>query len=199
MAILNEAELRAANETLFQTGVVGGITAAKVREWNVDVIESDRSYRVVLSGGVVNGISVTNTGVIWDHYDASPYPSNALLTPDFVAGSISAFEPALYFATIRFNGKWPANEDLNFHLHVNGAENTSTPILFSKEGKGINDPELVSVTDLDFIITSAMVAAGAGAAKVELFISSTTGTFTLDQATVTLSLRYDPQSIRTVG
>lgn len=200
MAILNETELRAANESLFQTGVVGGITAAKMREWNVDVIESERSYRVVLAGEEVNGINITDAGAVWDHYNASPLSANALLTPDFLTGKISVLEPANYFATIRFNGKWPANEDLNFTLTVNGVGNALTPVSFTKEGKGTNDPELISVTDIDFTVDSGMLAAGiGGAAIVELFVSSLTGPFILDQATVSLSLRYNTLSIRTVG
>jgi len=198
MTILNEAELKAKNDNLFQTGVQGGVTAAKLREYNVDQVESLQSYGSILIGAEVDNISVTNSGSNWTEYTHQA-GSSALLQPTFFTGTISAFEPALYFVTIRFNGKWNAGEDLSLRVHVNGVENVMTPIELQQEGQGSNDPVLISATDMAFIVNSGMIAAGGGQADITLFVSSTTGTFLVDQTTVTFGARYNPLSIRTVG
>ena len=199
MTILNETELKSTNTADFPTGVIGGTSAADIRGFHVDLIESLKTYGGVISGAVVDNVEVTDVGSTWTEFDTNTTSENELLRPDFTTGIVAVKQPALYFITIRFNGQWPANEDLHFHVHVNGIENSITPIEFNKEGKGTTDPELVSVTDIPFVIDTAMISAGGTEADVTLFMSSSTGTFSVDQTTVTFGVRYSPLSIRTVG
>jgi hypothetical protein len=200
MTILNETELKAKNAVLFQTGVTGGITAAKLREYNIDQVESLQSYAGVITGVVVDNVTVTDAGADWTEFSSNSTSENVLIKPEFAAGTVRVKEPALYFVTVRFNGAWAANENMVFHVHVNGADNPYTEIEFSQEGAGAGDPVLVSVTDMAFIVNSSMVAAGGGSgAAITLFISSSSGTFTVDQTKVTFGVKYNPLSIRTVG
>ena len=199
MTILNETELKAKNEALFQTGVVGGVTAAKMREYNIDSVESLQSYAGVIAGDSVDNVEVTAAGANWLEYNRNSTSSNQLLSTDYTTGTISVHEPALYFVSIKFNGAWAANEDLILHVHINGTNNPITPIEFAQEGQGTSDPTLISITNVPFIVNSGMITAGGGAADVTLFVSSGTGTFNVNQTTITLSVQYNPLSIRTVG
>lgn len=76
-----------------------------------------------------------------------------------------------------------------------------TPFIIEQEGQGANDPVVVSVSRVVFIINSGMIASGPGGvlAEVEVFASSDTGNFDVDQEGVTLGLEYSSLSIRTVG
>ena len=74
------------------------------------------------------------------------------------------------------------------------------PLLsFGHKGQGTSDPTLLSVGDQAFIVNSTMIAAGGGSADIEIFASSDTGTFTLEQLDITFAASYNPLTIRTVG
>jgi hypothetical protein len=199
MTILNETELKAKNQLLFQTGLVGGTTTAKLREYNIDSIDSMQSYSGVIIGVVVDNVTVDNTGSVWTEFSHDGGAANQLISTDHSTGTLTVSEPGVYFVTVRFNGKWSAGEDLNFEVLVNGSSTPMTPVVFAQEGQGSSDPVLISVTDVELIVDSAMILAGAGSADITLFVKSTTGTFDVDQTTVTFKVRYNPLSIRTVG
>lgn len=197
MTILNRTELDASIATINDGGVN---TAAEVRSVFTDTVDSLQEYGGVISDGNVPGISIGTTPFKWTHFTTNNTGPNDVLEADVANNRILVKEPALYWATLRFFGKWPSNEDLNFGLFVNGAANPITPVSFSQEGAGAADPVTVSVTRIAFLINSAMIAAGPGGqAAVELYMASGSGAFTLEQDGVTLGMSYNPLSIRTVG
>jgi len=201
MTILNEAELKANNDAWFTTNGAGLITGANLNTFNIDLIESLQSYPGVISDGLVAGNNITATPTKWTNFTTNDTSPNTIFEADQANSLIKVFEPCLTFITFRFNAQWPANEDLISEIYVNGAPNPITPASVTKEGKGATDPELISVTDIAYVINSAMIAAGPGGAyaEIELFLSSATGPFTLDQIDVLIGAEYNPLSIRTVG
>jgi len=198
MTILNETEMNAVIANLAD-GVAN--KAAKVRSIFTDMLQSLQSYGGVLSDGNVVDIGITENPVLWTHYTDAPTSPNLLLEANLASNLIRVKEPALYFLTFRFQGSWAANEDLKFLMYVNGVPNVITPVQIEQEGQGASDPIILSVTDIAFIVNSAMIAAGPGGnyAEVGVFASSDTGPFDVDQEAITFGLEYNPLSIRTVG
>ena len=179
----------------------GKNTAAKIRSVYTDMLQSLQSYPGVLTDGVVADIDVDATPIKWTHFSNTPTTPNDLLESDLVNNLIKVKQPALYFLTFRFAGQWPTIEDLVFEAYVNGVANPITPIILTEAGLGAANPKNISVTDIAFIVNSAMIAAGPSGthAVVELWASSSTGAFQVSQADVTFGMEYNPLSIRTVG
>lgn len=212
MTILNEAEIVAYKATT--AGLITNFadaaqnTALEMRDilyrqeqTTLDLLESLQSYAGVINDGVVSTIAVSGTPILWTHYTMNSTSANLLLEADWVNSQVKIFEPALYFNTLRFGGDWAVNEDLTFEIYANGAANPLTPISFTQEGQGVGDPLIISITDVAFIIQSALIIdqGGEDYAKVELWVSSATGSFNVNQAGVTFGIEYNPLSIRTVG
>jgi hypothetical protein len=198
MTILNETELNASIATINDAGAN---TAAEVRQVFTDLKDSLQSYGGVIDDGVSVGNSITTTPTKWTNFSVNQTGPNQMLEADVANNRILVYEPALYFLTLRFQGKWAANEDLRFLVYVNGSPNPISPISFAAEGNGATDPKIVSVTDIAFLINSAMIAGGTGGtqAEVELYFQSDSGTFNLDQDDITMGMESNPLSIRTVG
>lgn len=199
--IYNQTELEAAIGDSIYSNTQGDVSGDDVRDRMFDIIASLQSYPGVIDGDAVAGISITATPANIASFNSNATTANELLEADQANDRIKVFEPGLYFITLRFNGSWAANEDLTFELFVNGAANPITPATYTQEGQGAADPIVVSITDIAFIINSSMIAAGPGGtfAELELYVSSATGTFTVDQTSIQLGAEYNPLSIRTVG
>ena len=199
MTILNQAEMEAELLTLFPDNITALISPADIRQGHQNIIDSLQGYPGVIDDGVALTNAITATPTKWTNFTTDVTTPNALLEANVANNRVLAKEPGLYFITYRQFGSWPFNEDLRAEIYVNGAPNPFTPISFAKEGQGAGDPSLVSVTDIAFIITSAMITAGGGSAAIELYYSSDTGPFNYDQDDVLMGVEYNPLSIRTTG
>lgn len=210
MSILNETEIKAkiteydALIAALEDG--GNNTAAEVRETflksseiNTDQVESLQSYPGVITdnGITIDNINITGTPTKLTTFSVNSTSPNTVLESDQVNSLIKVYEPALYFVTFRFYGQWSAGEDLKFEIYLNDSPNPITPVAFIQEGAGGSDPIIVSVTDIAYIVNSAAI--GGTNAEISVYVSSTTGDFTVDQLGITFGAEYNPLSIRTVG
>ena len=200
MTILNRTQLEASIASLTTGGVN---TAAELRQVLTNEMDSLAPYGGVMSDGVTEDIAVpagVGNADALDTFNNNDTPENALLRPDQANSVIHVKEPALYFFTTRFNGRWPTNVTLAFGIYVNGAINAVTPVAFQQKGQGLNDPILLSVTRVAFVINDAMIAAGVGGeAQVQLFKWSTGAGFNMDQDDVTFGGEYNQLTIDAVG
>lgn len=108
-------------------------------------------------------------------------------------------EPVLGLYTVRFQGSWPLNEDLNFALFLNNVQFGGG---IAQEGQGAGDPIPISFARLGIVVNSAAIAAdpaGQGGAVIDFRMWSTTGGFNVDQDSMELGIEYSQGSIRTVG
>ena len=201
MTILNEVELNSLNDSRFADNVTGDILPVNHRAHNTDLLESLQAYGGVINDGVVASIEVSAAPIKWTHFTTNSTSPNLLLEADQVNSRVKVYEPGLYFVTLRFQGDWAANENLDFETYVNGASNPITPISVKQEGQGVGDPMFMSITRVAFVIPSSLIIdQGDGDyAAVDLWASSDTGTFDVNQQGVTFGLEYSPLSIRTVG
>lgn len=202
MAVLNETELAASFLANIPDNTSGDVSPSDVRGELTNLVESLQSYSGVMTNRTeVDGIAITGTPTKWIYFTDDNTSPNQLLEANVANERVLVKEPARYFVTLRFEGQWPATEDLRLEVYLNGVANPLTPISFAVEGKGPADPDIISVTDIAYIVNSAAIAAGPGgnSAEIELFVSSDTGPFNVDQLDIVMGVEYSPLSIRTVG
>ena len=196
MSILNQDEIDVALEELFKTGSKPPSTR-KLKEFLRDLVKSSKAYSVAMSGAA-DTFNITGTPTKFDNFTTNDATKAAgLMEVDAANDRIRVFYPGLYYVTLRFNGSWNTGEDLTFEVRVNGAPHFATPFSYQKEGKGALDPELLSVTLYTFPLFSAFFA-GTGYADIEVYLSSSTGAFSLSQISTILGVRYEPFTINTI-
>lgn len=199
MTIFNQADLIAEINTLIPDNITGDVSPADVRQSMGHMIDSLQAYGGVISDGSNPGIAVTATPTKLATFAANDTPENALLNPDFANNKIIVKEAALYFIELDFTGEWGTNENLTLSVFANGVVNPVSPRSVIQEGLGVSDPQNMAISGRAFIVNDAMITAGGGSVDVEIFHSSTTGNFTLDQLDIAFGLVYSPLTIDNVG
>tara|TARA_R100001198_G_C5223003_1_gene204539 strand:+ start:922 stop:1521 length:600 start_codon:yes stop_codon:yes gene_type:complete len=199
MSILNEAELEVLKDSRFANNSTGEISATDLRDHMQDMFDSDKPLSGVITDGIVSNIPITATPTKYDNFTTNITSENEIFVPDQANGRIGVKEPIFGFVSIKLNGAWNNGEDLKIQVYSNGLPNPITPIEFEQEGQGGSDPNLFNIVLVPFIITSSMISAGGGQAWVEMFVSSDTGNFNVNQYDVSFQYQYRVYSIRTVG
>jgi hypothetical protein len=201
MSILNQTQIETNIATDFADNTIGSITPALARGMFTDLLESLQAYGGVMSGTAVDDVPATTTPTKVTTFTTNATSANLLLEADQANDMIAVLQSGLYRITLRFEGSWPAVEDLRLLVYVNGAPSTLTPFDFTVSGEGAGDPISLSFTSVAIIIQDADIAAGTGGtqADVALYFGSDTGDFLVDQVKVTFGLEYNPLSINTVG
>jgi hypothetical protein len=201
MAILNQAEIEALIASRFADNNAGDITPADIRNHFQDNLDSLQAYGGVMSGTTASNVPATTTPTKVTTFTVDATSANPLLEADQVNDLVKVKESGLYRITLRFQGAWPAVEDLKLLVYTNGAPSSLTPFSFVQVGQGAANPLTLSYTSVAFIVQDADIAAGPGGthAEVELFFGSDTGDFVVDQVQITFGLEYSPLSIGTVG
>jgi hypothetical protein len=197
MSILNQVDLLDAIATRTPDNTTEEVSPADIRQDFTDIIDSLQSYAGVMEGGVVASIDVTETATVFPAMltiNATP-TATALLEADQANDQIKVFENGRYQMTLRFQGTWSAQRELEFHVHVNGIENVLTPIIFTQEGNA--SAQTISVTSVTFLINDTMIAAGPGYASVQLALGIDTAA-SVSQTKTTFGLSYGPLSIDTI-
>jgi hypothetical protein len=194
MGIKNQAQLEVELENLFRTGTALP-KPTDIKQYLRDALESSRSYAVAAWGGA-DTFSITSTPTKFNHFSMDVAIDGAsLVKSDAANQKLVVTKPAHYALTLIMNAKWSTGEDLTIEVRIDGAANFYNPVEFHVEGKGTNDPELIAVSGVAFPIGSLLVAGNGDSVDVEVYLSSTTGNFTLNQENFTMGLTYSPFTI----
>ncbi len=185
-------------ESRLATNGVGAITAATFRDYMRSTAANLDPRAGVLTGANVDDFNVPSTqpnAVKLSTFNLAPASDGLLFSPNAATDAIGVAKSCRCPFTFRFNGAWNTGEDINFELRINDAvpSNPANQVTISKEGKGSSDPEYLSATAVNLVISAADIAAGSGGyAWVSLWVYSTTGAFTVDQISATFGLSYTP-------
>jgi len=202
MTIRNKAEMASEIDAKLPTGGLG-IVAVDHRSLLTDMVDSTSSTFGGIGGGSTPALEVTATPTKIADFSADTTPANDLFTPDAANDRIIVKDPCAVFVNFRLAGMWPAVEDLTVEIYLNGVPNPMGPISLTQEGAGAADVQNVAISGRGFVINQAAIDesiySNAGEAIIEMFWSSDTGTFDVDQLEVALNLQYINYSIRAVG
>lgn len=202
MAVRNRAELEADILLALPDNATNEISAADVRGVFTESFDSFAPYAGVMnySGAEIENINITGTPQALTQFDTNATSANVLLEADQANNRILCDAPGLYVLTYRLQAKWSGGEDLLIEARINGNVNTQSPVSINIEGSGNNDPQALSFSRLAWVIQQDAVTNGPGGrASTEIYWSSTSGPFLLDQISTELSIEYVPLTIRTVG
>ena len=198
MAILNATELKNLSDTNFPDNTSGLITPAKLREYNDNKMDSDRSYGALLTGTNVDNVGITGTPTKWAEFDTDMTQTSELFTGDLPNNQLLVTKECAILVSCTLNGRWAGGEDLKGEIYMNDAVHPITPVEAFQEGVGANDPTNFLIVRQPFPILQSYVTAGGGSAKVGLYLSSVTGNFNIDQLSIKFGFEYVPYSIRTL-
>ncbi|AUR92135.1 hypothetical protein NVP1170O_022 [Vibrio phage 1.170.O._10N.261.52.C3] len=188
MAVLNKAELDAQRESTYRRNKIP--KNFERNSYELNQTESLDNIAGAISDGVVENIPVTDTITKLTTFNTNDTSENEVFRPDQANDKITLKGTGVYFVTLRFQGRWGVGEDLTFHVYINGVPNPITPFDFSAEGSGNNDPKVISITRFTYVVTTPMLVSGE--ADIEVFVESTTGTFSLDQDKVNFGVELSP-------
>lgn len=189
MSIKNITELETDLENLFRTGHQLP-KPTELKHYLRNLLESNKRYSLAMNGSSDN-FSVTATPTKFDNFTLDTATDGGILmSVDSATDRFIVEKAGMYFISLIFNGAWNGGEDLTFEVRVDGAVNFYNPVIFNQEGKGTNDPTLLAVTQVAFPLGSALFFGGP--VDVELYLSSTTGTFSLTQISISMGIQYEP-------
>ena len=197
MSIKNYAELMAQIASTFPDNNTKAITPALKRAYDIDQLDSEQHYSGLILGGAGTE-PITTTPTKWTNWSSNQDDANAIAESDFANNEVKVFEPCVMWITVNIIGDWALLNDLIAEVYMNGAIHPTTPITSAGAGYGAGVPVNFTIPRRRFVVTAAMISAGGGSAKVSIYHSVSSGSFTATIDFCSLDCEYFPLSIRTV-